>query len=176
RKQDIETRQLRYEPQGDEYDLSQSSVCMTNLWHDYPDRSRSYKKRARRIQKLTEAEITRLFNDKVNSLRNITQGRITCQRFDLWRARRLPDGYSKMQELRNINVVTPFTETQGNFIITLLEREFVTHVTNSLQVGEFLNYVLLPEALIRIYAEVNGRSYEQAEHEMRNGATGIELE
>lgn len=75
-----------------------------------------------------------------------------------------------------MNVVHPFTGTQGNHIITLLEREFVEDNNNSLQVGDFLNYVLLPEAAIRIYAEVNGRSYVQAELEMRNGPTGIELE
>jgi hypothetical protein len=78
-------------------------------------------------------------------------------------------GTDGKKQLKNLMVSVPFDNDQASQLITLLFDYFVPDTSTRQSWSDYINYVMLPEAMIKIYARVNDISEGMADTEMRCG-------
>ncbi|ODM91841.1 Ubiquitin thioesterase otulin [Orchesella cincta] len=120
------------------------------------------------VEKLTPTRVEDILIRILPQLKKIKDNVLACRRNTIF----MECGISKAS-LRQQNVSKPFTGAQEYRAICVIRKTFFNgadQLQNGGEIIHYINLVLLPEALIRIYARVNKVDYEWAEKEMMFGA------
>jgi len=132
----------------------------------YELKEKLYQMHCTTIDSLSNAEIVDLFNDVLPDLRKIKNGELPSKRHEIFKG----IGLCK-QSLRDLTVSEPFNTYRDTQVMNLIgDRLFGGLKDLTDNNGEYLHYistVLVPEALVRIFAKANGIPIDLAEKEMR---------
>ncbi|CAL8134544.1 unnamed protein product [Orchesella dallaii] len=145
-------------------DSDDEDAFLSSIIPDYRVKKQCVDKHFEKISTISDTQLVKEVKNVIPELRQIIKKEIPSKRLDILKK------YDSIYPLIPMGIGKGFTKNQNHRVYQLLTKKMMKCNSGRFECLCLLN-VLLPEALIRIFARVNGIGLKSAEKELQFGAS-----